>query len=481
MRQRHRNLILLLSSLFFYVWSENWFVLILLGSILIDYTCGLVIAGAIGRRWNEPIETLEKKGTRTWSQKVALYLSILTNLSILGIFKYFNFGIENYNALMDLLGFSDLLWKSVGRVALPLGISFYTFQSMSYTFDVYLGRTRATRSLLRFTTYVMMFPQLVAGPIIRYRDVARQLTERVVTQQGFAYGVRRFIIGLGKKVLIADTLAGPVDQIFRIPLGEITPGLAWLGLFSFMLQLYYDFSGYSDMAIGLGRMLGFRFKENFRYPFVSRSGTEFFQRWHISLNTWLRDYPYRALGGNRGGAIRTAMNTIFILVLCGLWHGASWTFVAWGLLNGVEIAMERLWQRTRRKSPFPAPVAHLLAKLGFLVGMAFFRSESFTQSIVFIKAMFGFATGEGIMFHVGLYLDPKVVLCLLCGSVGSLPFVPWLVGTYQRMVDRCDPATALWLHAAYAAGRLFAYTLILLAASTVLSSGSYNPFIYYRF
>ncbi|MCD6384683.1 MBOAT family protein [Candidatus Sumerlaeota bacterium] len=450
-----------------------------MASALIDYICGLVISGAFGN--NLPIKKLEKGAKRTTLQKAALITSIITNLSILGFFKYANFGIRNYNLFVGMLGLESLRLETAVNFILPLGISFYTFQSMSYTFDVYLGNTRATRNFLNYATYIIMFPQLVAGPIIRYRDVAKQLVERTITREGFAYGIRRFVVGLGKKVLIANTLAVPVNQIFDVPFSQMTPGLAWLGLFGFSLQIYYDFSGYSDMAIGLGRMLGFKFKENFRYPFIAASATEYFQRWHISLNTWLRDYPYRAMGGSRGSAFKVYFNIITLLVLVGLWHGASWNFIFWGLLCGFYLSVQRYMIRNNLKTRVWHPIKVIFCFFLFMTSMAFFRAESLTQAFVFLKGIFGFVDGDGVEYHTGLYLNNKIILCLIVGYIGSLPVVPWLVSYYEKIRSRCSSRIMPLVEGLFLAGRVTCIILIFLGSAMTLASETYTPFIYFRF
>jgi alginate O-acetyltransferase complex protein AlgI len=477
--KKFKNLVLFLSSVFLYFWSENWYILILALSALIDYLAGLVLAGAFGNR--NPIVRLEKGGTRTRIQKAALIASIITNLSLLGFFKYLNFGINNYNLLVGVFGLESLKWNTTLNIILPLGISFYTFQSMSYTFDIYLGHTTATRNFIDYSTFIIMFPQLVAGPIVRYADVARELVKRVVTRDDFACGIRRFIVGLGKKVLIANILAEVVNQIFDIPFNQMTTGLSWLGLFAFSLQIYYDFSGYSDMAIGMGRMLGFKFRENFRYPFVAASGTEYFQRWHISLNTWLRDYPYRAMGGSRGTPFRVYFNVIALLVMVGLWHGAKWTFIFWGLYCGALLAVQRYMIRKDVQVKVWRPVKVVFCFILFMASMVFFRSGSMSQAFVFLKGLIGFSDGDGVAFHAGLFLNRKIVLCLMVGYFGSLPVVPWFVSYYEKFLSRCHPRMVPFVQGAFMFGRFICIVFVFLAAAMALAAESHSPFIYFRF
>lgn len=344
---RLSNLLLLCVSILFYFWGEGWLVWILLTSTLIDYVCGLLISGALrtGR-----VEPLTVGGPRSHAQRLTLIASLTANLLFLGFFKYFNFGVDTVNRLVpDAWRLTDTL-----RVTLPLGISFYTFQSMSYTIDVYRGHVKATHNLIDFACYVALFPQLVAGPIVRYADIAQQLVHRTLSAPVFASGVNRFVLGLAKKVLIANTVARAADAVMALPADQVTTLQAWVATLCYSIQIYYDFSGYSDMAIGLGRMFGFQFLENFNYPYVSRSIQEFWRRWHISLSTWLRDYLYIPLGGSRAGASRTWCNLLLTFVLGGLWHGAAWTFVLWGAFHGGYLALERVVRRACGLSEKPA-------------------------------------------------------------------------------------------------------------------------------
>ncbi|MBE0586337.1 MAG: MBOAT family protein, partial [Desulfofustis sp.] len=307
--RKFRNVILLAASLLFYAWGENVFVLLMLISIALNYCFGLLI---------------DHSQQRGWSGKIPLILALLTNLGLLGFFKYANFLIDNLNTILINLDFEPVEMQAVH---LPIGISFFTFQALSYVIDLYRGQASVQKSPINVALYISLFPQLIAGPIVRYHDVAEQIVHRTTRFDDFTYGIRRFIIGLGKKVLVANVLGRTADYMFSLPADSIPAGLAWLGAVSYTLQIYYDFSGYSDMAIGLGRMFGFRFLENFNYPYAAQSIREFWRRWHISLSSWFRDYLYISLGGNRHGATRTYVNLMIVFFLCGLWHGASWTFV----------------------------------------------------------------------------------------------------------------------------------------------------------
>ena len=321
---RGRNLILLAASLLFYAWGETVYLLVMLFSIAANYLFGLLIDRA------------RERGSRGGT---AFALAVATNLGLLGFFKYANFFVDNLNQVLPVLGLAPM---DIGRVHLPIGISFFTFQALSYIIDLYRNETAVQRSLLNFALYKALFPQLIAGPIVRYRDVAREIEQRTVSLDDFASGVQRFIIGLGKKVLIANVMGRAADTIFATPAETLPATLAWTGSIAFMLQIYFDFSGYSDMAIGLGRMFGFHFLENFNYPYIARSVREFWRRWHISLSTWFRDYLYIPLGGNRHGPVRTGANLLLVFLLCGLWHGASWTFLIWGVYHGIFLVLERV-------------------------------------------------------------------------------------------------------------------------------------------
>jgi alginate O-acetyltransferase complex protein AlgI len=458
------NTFILASSLLFYFWGEAWLVLVMLTSTVIDYFCGLAIG----------------KSSNIKYRKVFLAISITANLSLLAFFKYFGFGLDSYNLLVDSLGLTNLGAANFLEIALPLGISFYTFQSMSYTIDVYRRDVEPTRNFFGFACFVTMFPQLVAGPIVRYRDVATQIVDRTINRDLFTSGFLRFIIGLGKKVLIANALAAPADKIFAIPTEQLTPGLAWLGIACYTLQIYFDFSGYSDMAIGLGRMLGFTFPENFNYPYFSKSIQEFWRRWHISLSSWFRDYLYIPLGGGRGNPIRVYFNLVAVFFLCGLWHGASWTFVVWGLYHGAFLVVERLgfakWLEQRW-----LPMRHLYVLLAAIGGWVMFRAETFEQALTFYLALLGYASGDAIQFNVQMYLSNDVMFALFWGALFSWPLVPWLKVWRVKTHTALPVSKGLAFHFAYSGMKIgFILSVALLSAMSI-SSGAYNPFIYFRF
>ncbi len=455
-----RNLLLLSCSLFFYAWGETFFVLVLLTSIGLNHAFGW---------WLQRAAALHARAI--------LALAVAANLGLLAWFKYANFLAEALSPLLVEMGGDPI---GFDPVHLPLGISFFTFQALSYVIDVYRGRSSAQKNPLNVALYISMFPQLVAGPIVRYRDIADQLVKRTLSLEVFTTGVWRFAIGLGKKILIADTLAVPVDGIFSIPGEYLTPGLAWLGAVGFTLQIYFDFSGYSDMAIGMGYMLGFRFRENFDHPYIARSLTGFWRRWHISLSTWFRDYLYVPLGGNRRGGPRTYLNLLIVFFLCGLWHGASWIFVLWGLYHGLFLVVERL-VRGRTIPAALMPLAHAYTLLIVVVGWVLFRSETIGQAGSLLAAMAGAAEGDGTYFYPAMFLTHKVWLALLVGAIGSAPILSWLARGGSRIWAGGGDAPSLGREVARGLVSLSAIVLILLACAMQISVSTFSPFLYFRF
>jgi alginate O-acetyltransferase complex protein AlgI len=474
--RRACNLLLLLASLLFYFVGEQWLVWIVIVSTLIDYFSALIIAQ--GYRPGE-ISLLPKDGARSRGQRIALGLSILSNMTFLAVFKYFNFGIDSYNTLLSWVGIQRYALRDVMEIALPLGISFYTFQSMSYTIDVYRGKVRATRHFIDFACYVTMFPQLVAGPIVRYSDVAKQLAQRVLTLPMFVSGISRFIIGLSKKVMIANTVAVPVDRIFALPLEEITFPLAWIGAIGYALQIYFDFSGYSDMAIGLGRMLGFDYRENFNYPYSARSMRDFWRRWHISLSTWFRDYLYVPLGGSRSSPGRTYINLVIVFFLCGMWHGAEWTFVAWGLYHGLFLVVERL-RPVGRLMDRHQILGRVYTILAILAGWVLFRSDTFWQAYVFLRSMVGLSASTHVSYTFAPFLTRDVCAAMALGSLFATPVWPYVLAMWAKF----SKFETLRSKIALRTGHFLAVatlTGLLLLNAMALAGDTYNPFIYFRF
>jgi alginate O-acetyltransferase complex protein AlgI len=405
--------------------------------------------------------------------KLLLAFAVTVNLTVLAIFKYANFFADNVNALFLALRVGPLV---VPRVLLPIGISFFTFHAISYVVDVYRGDATAQKSPVHAGLYLLLFPQLIAGPIIRYRDIADQLAKRFVTLDDFAAGVRRFVIGLAKKVLVANVVAGPADQIFGLAPSQLGPAHAWLGIVCYTLQIYFDFSGYSDMAIGLGRMFGFRFPENFRWPYIAETVQEFWRRWHISLSTWFRDYLYVPLGGNRVTPKRMYTNLVVVFFLCGLWHGASWNFVVWGLFHGIFLVVERLGLADRVKRLW-SPLRHAYLLAVVMVGWVFFRADTLSSAIAFLRAMAGIPARAPTPYAIQWFLTPELWLALIVGAIGSAPIVPATVAWFDHVFQPHRPARI----AAPGALSTAALVFLLVASIMQIAARSYNPFIYFRF
>jgi len=402
-----------------------------------------------------------------------LTTAVVINLVVLGIFKYANFVADNISSVLTMAGGAPPDWPAV---ALPIGISFYTFHAISYVVDVYRGDASAQKRPVHAALYLLLFPQLIAGPIIRYRDLAWQLASRVVTLDDFAWGVRRFTIGLAKKVLVANTVAEAADRIFAMPAAELTPGHAWLAVSAYTLQIYFDFSGYSDMAVGLGRMFGFVFPENFRWPYAATSIQDFWRRWHITLSAWFRDYLYIPLGGSHASSGRTFLNLVTVFFLCGLWHGASWTFVVWGLYHGAFLVIERVAARDART---PGPwriVRHAYVLLVVMVGWVFFRADSMGHAVSVLAAMAGQPASAPTPFAVAWYLTPPVMLAMGVGVLGSLPVGDWL----QRRVGAA-PEDGATRGLPLAAANILLVSVLLGLSFAQIAARTYNPFIYFRF
>lgn len=439
-----KNLVVVGFSLVFYGWGEPWFVAVLVGTIILNVTAALIIDACEG----------------VW-RKAALAAAVAANLGLLGFFKYANFVSDNLSMLLHPLGIDS---PSL-TIALPLGISFFTFHSLSYIIDVYRKRFVAERNPLIVALYITMFPQLVAGPIVRYRSIARRLRKRWHTLGRASVGTRMFVIGLAQKVLIADQIGQLADKVFDHPAIHSMVE-SWIGLLAYTLQIYFDFAGYSNMAIGLGLCLGFAFPRNFRMPYTSLSITEFWRRWHISLSSWFRDYLYIPLGGSRGSRLQTYRNLITVFLLCGLWHGASWTFLLWGAWHGLFLVLERvgLGQRLERLPPFARWFYTILVVMG---GWALFRSSDLSTALQFYRGLFGLNGIGGLSFEAHAALQPTVIVTLIAASVLSvLPYRP----RWPSMIRRLQPiADTAWMVS------LFVLTAIFASAST------YTPFLYFRF
>jgi alginate O-acetyltransferase complex protein AlgI len=459
---RARHLVLTLLSYVFYGWENPSFCLLLLFSTAVDYVAGRRIE-ATGARIATDSGGNPERAPRTRAQRVWLIASLSTNLGLLGFFKYFNFGLESWNGLARAAGFDAAAIETALRVTLPLGISFYTFQSMSYSIDVYRGRVRAIRSFVDFACYVSMFPQLVAGPIVRFAEVADQLQSRRHTLEKFARGVAFLSVGLAKKVLLANPCARLADAAFDA--GSSSVFDAWQGVVAYAFQIYFDFSGYSDMAIGLGLMLGFVFPKNFDSPYRASSMTDFWRRWHISFSTWLRDYLYISLGGNRRGPGRTYVNLGVTMLLGGLWHGAAWNFVIWGAYHGALLALERRVGEERLYGWLPRPLRVAVVFVLVLFSWVLFRAVDLTAALDYFARLFGFA-------HVHA---PAALLPALLRA-------PYLVSTLlaAAVVTWAAPQTWTWTRQLSPA-RLASAGGLLVLVLAVLAVQDYNPFIYFIF
>lgn len=448
--QRGRALTLTLLSYIFYGWWNPWFILLMLGSTVIDYACGKVIT--------VPDQVRSK-------QKAAMIVSVVANLAILGFFKYAIFVSQNIGWGFGLLGLDAPASPDfLSQIVLPVGISFYTFQSMSYSIDLYRGHARPAKSFVDFACYVSMFPQLVAGPIVRYGTVAEQLRERTHSLPGFVAGFTRFNYGFAKKILLANPMGEIADLAFEAGDGSLSCLIAWTGALAYAFQIYFDFSGYSDMALGLGRMLGFHFPENFDSPYKSRSITEFWRRWHISLSTFLRDYLYIPLGGNRRGRTRTCINLMTVMLIGGLWHGAQWTFVIWGGIHGVCLAIERWW-RGRVGTSVPRWMAGGATVFVLLVTWVFFRAENLGVAIRYLKIMAGF--GE---------VSSSAEL------LSAVIFTPLQVGMLAVcvIVVRFLPNSGQFL-AKLAGWKILLGLLLLFVSVRMMGLQGFNPFLYFQF
>ena len=442
--KKGKNLFLLIVSLIFYEWGEPKYVFLMIFSILVNYVFGLL---------------MDKHRENKKRLKLLLVISVIIDLGLLSVFKYTDFIITNINSVFGA-GF-DLL-----NIALPIGISFYTFQAMSYTIDVYRDDVRVQRNLIDFGMYITMFPQLIAGPIVRYSDVQDQLAERNVTTADFSEGIMRFVVGLGKKVLLANQMGAVWTQIYALG-GDISALMAWTGAAAYTFQIYFDFSGYSDMAIGLGRMFGFKFPENFRYPYESVSITDFWRRWHITLSTWFKEYLYIPLGGNRRGLARQALNLLIVWTLTGFWHGAGWNFVMWGLYYFVILFVEKLFL-LKALDKLPRLFRHAYALLLIVIGWVIFASDDVSVMLPYLGSMFG-ANGALGGMDVYTLLTRAALMVICCVASTELP-KRLFVTAAGKMNEK----------AAFTVKSVL--TLALLVLSVVFLIGdSYNPFLYFRF
>lgn len=453
--KKFRNLWLLVSSLFFYFWGEKEYSYVILVSIIFNYFIALKIDS-----------TKNKK-----IKKRLLTGGLVGNLLLLGFYKYFNFFIENINNLTQIFD------KQIENnpIHLPIGISFFTFQAISYIVDVYRGQAKAMKSFKDVALYITLFPQLIAGPIVTFNSIKDQIKERTVSLKKFTYGLDRFLIGLAKKVLIANNVSNVADEIFGAVSqnGEVGASVAWVGVLAYAVQLYFDFSGYSDMAVGIGRMLGFNFIENFNYPYISKTIQEFWRRWNISLGAWFRDYVYIPLGGSKKSAKLTYFNLGVVFLLTGFWHGADWAFVIWGLWNGLFIILERAFLKDILASAWSG-FSHIYATLVFLIGWVFFRAESLGVALDYLKSMFNFANWTLPQEALDNYLNGEEKFFLLAGLVLSTPIIKFVI-------DKLESKKGGWLEIASVNARRLITLSLFLISIVYLIGNTHNPFIYFRF
>ena len=443
-----KNGLLLTASMLFYTYGEPVYILLMLTSALLNYAFALL---------------MEKHRS-----KLLIALAVAVNLAILGVFKYTGFLLTNINALLGLA-------LPIPQISLPVGISFFTFQALSYVIDVYRDEVAVQKNYGKLLLYISFFPQLIAGPIVRYKDIAQEIDERTVTPRQIAFGLRRFIVGLGKKVLIANAMGAAADYIFNHGAANINILAAWIGAAAYLMQIYYDFSGYSDMAIGLGKMFGFHFKENFNHPYIADTVQNFWRRWHISLSSFFRDYVYIPLGGNRKGKFRTVLNRIIVFFLTGLWHGANWTFILWGLFHGFFLLLEEFVPLIKK---LPKVLRHIYTLLAVTVGFVVFRADTIGEAVLYIGQMFGgFDFSAGAMSFAIQALTPYFIAMLLVAIVccGPLAKLTERVSSWEEKETLTPTENKLQIASFVLAFLLLTWCILRLAG------GSYNPFIYFRF
>lgn len=463
-RKEIRNYVLLLSSLVFYAWGEPKYLAIMLLIILSNYVLAIFIEKA---RLNESRNLQRKSKILNYLSKQGkvnlLVLSLIINLGILCYFKYFNFFLENINELFHTNA-------NFVRVLMPIGISFYTFQAISYIIDIYRGGV-AQKDIFKLALYISLFPQLIAGPIVKYHELSSQIDERKVSFNTISYGIKRFIIGLSKKMLIANVFGQVSDKIFSQNADSFSPGIAWLGAISYTIQIYFDFSGYSDMAIGLGAIFGFKFPENFDYPYISKSISEFWRRWHISLSSWFKQYLYIPIGGNKKGKFRTYINLGIVFLATGFWHGAAWNFIIWGAWNGFFVIVEKVFninKDNKRRSFFRSFILHFYCILVFVIGWVLFRSPDMSYAFTYVCNMFGLIPHSHNVYNLVYYMDTLEFITLPIALLFCLPIAKNLLVLSDKF------AIVSW------GTNIICYVLLILSSAYVAGS-TYNPFIYFRF
>ena len=449
--KKMKNIFALLASIFFYSWGAPTFIFIVLGSIIIDFYIVKLLNESTGR-----------------NKKILLVSSIILNVGLLAYFKYANFFIENMNVFLYQTGFTQVGWT---RVALPIGISFFTFQKLTYSIDVYRNINVPLKKITDYALYILMFPQLIAGPIVRYNEIADQLVDRSANENinNRLTGFFRFVIGLSKKVLIANVLGEVVDQIFELPPNDLSTYLAWMGVIAYAFQIYFDFSGYSDMAIGIGRMIGFRFPENFNNPYISKNITEFWHRWHITLGRWMRDYLYIPLGGNRVPKARMYFNLWVVFLICGFWHGAAWNFVFWGIFHGIFLIADKVFLLKFYKTIGKIP-SIIITFFIVLIGWVFFRADNISIAWLYLERMFAFEPAPS-----PVYLDLKFFVILGIATFFSFWGGFQAIEKWQKKLFNTEQRN-ITIYGMF----VFSVIFLILCLASITSTG-FNPFIYFRF
>lgn len=447
--RKFKNLVLLVFSLFFYFYGGPKYLLVMIFSIAVNYLGGLLVD-----RYREEDFV-----------KYIIFIFVLINLSVIGYYKYYNFFITNINNIFNLS-------IEALNIVMPIGISFFTFQGLSYVIDIYRQDGKVQKNPLNVALYIALFPQLIAGPIVRYETVADQLENRRESLEDFEYGIRRFILGLAKKVILANNMGFVADKIFLLEFAKLSVLSTWLGVIAYTLQIYFDFSGYSDMAIGLGKMFGFTFLENFNYPYISKSITEFWRRWHISLSTWFRDYVYIPLGGNRVTSLKYLRNILLVWLLTGLWHGASWNFILWGLYYGILLLIEKFILRDNLER-LPSSIRHIYTMFFVLIGWLIFRTESIGEISGYLKIMFGLSQNPAIDNSARYYLL-EYRYAFILSILFATPIYPYL----SKMLKKSQTEKTVNL-CSY--GELILLPMVFLLTIMYLVNSSFNPFIYFRF
>ena len=455
-KDKYKNAILFLASLIFYSWGGAKYLILILILILINYFSGILI----------------DKNENKKRKKIIFITTILINLGTLGYFKYFDFFIANIIKILEIMNIGIANNIHLLNITLPIGISFFTFQILSYIIDVYKGKIKVQKNIINFGLYVMLFPQLIAGPIVRYIDVDKQINERTVTIDKFYAGAKRFMIGFSKKILLSNMAGAIADAVFASAEYNTNMLVAWVGVICYALQIYHDFSGYSDMAIGLGKIFGFDFLENFDYPYISKSIKEFWRRWHISLSTWFRDYVYIPLGGNRNGKFKTYRNLMIVFLITGFWHGASWNFVIWGLFYGIFLILER-GKFGEILQKLPTFIQRIYTLVIVLIAWVFFRADGLTNAIAYLQGMFSFNFQDTYLLLLKLFDREKIVFIILA-MIFATPVL-------KKLLNKLKENSKATISITIETMEYTALIIVFIISISYMTGSTYNPFIYFRF